>query len=51
MYVMYIVHFCRYTNHVSVSHIVRANHEVECVSIGPLVVMTSYIHIASRSET
>jgi hypothetical protein len=30
MYVMYIVIFCRYTNYVCVSHIVRGNHMVEC---------------------
>jgi hypothetical protein len=27
---MYIVLFCRYANHISISRIVRTNHGVEC---------------------
>jgi hypothetical protein len=30
MYVIYIMFFCRYANHIFVSHIVRTNHRYEC---------------------
>jgi hypothetical protein len=41
MYVIYIVLFCRYTNHVCLSHSTRTNHGNECDL--PPTIRTPYI--------